>query len=207
MIAEHEDTSYSNPKSSLGRPMPEEYNEDEKAPRTIFQAVLESSLPASEKTVDRITDEAFVMIVAGGETTAKTLTNTLYHLLANPAWKDKVVQEIDAVMPDLNVLPSSAELEQLPILTAAIREALRISAPVTNRVQVLDPAHELTYRQWTIPKATPISMSIPAIHLDAEIFREPHMFSPARFLGENGKLASRYYMPFHRGYRSCLGMK
>lgn len=147
------------------------------------------------------------MVVAGGETTAKTLTNALYHLLANPEWKEKVIREIDSAMPDHTVLPSSVELEQLPFLTAAVKETLRISSPVTNRVQVLDPSHDMTYRQWTIPKGTPLSMSTPGIHLDAAIFQNPHNFDPRRFLGEEGKIANKYYMPFHRGHRSCLGMK
>ena len=87
------------------------------------------------------------MIVAGGETTAKTLTYALYHLLANLEWKDKVLNEINQAMPDPNTLPSTAQLEQLPTLTAAIKETLRISAPVTNRVQVLDSANDLTLQR------------------------------------------------------------
>ena len=147
------------------------------------------------------------MVVAGGETTAKTLMNALFHLLSNPIWKDQVVKELDSAMPDPNVLCSTVELEKLPVLTAAVKETLRVSTPVTNRVQVLDPAQELVYRQWTIPKGTPMSMSVPAIHQDAKIFRDPHTFDPNRFLGEEAKVSNKYYMPFHRGYRSCVGMK
>ena len=208
IIAEYEDNSLGFSKSSIGGPLTEGQDEDgENVPRTIFHAVLDSSLPASEKTVDRITDEAFVMVVAGGETTAKTLTYVLYHLLANPEWKERVLDEISGIMPDQNVLPSSTELEQLPILTAAIKEALRVGAPVTNRVQVLDDSQTLTYREWTIPKNTPIAMSIPGIHLDGALFRDPYVFNPARFLGEEGKVSNKYYMPFQRGYRSCIGSK
>jgi cytochrome P450 len=164
-------------------------------------------LPASEKTIDRITDEAFVMVVAGGETTAKTLTNAVYHILANPAWKNRVLLELDAAMPDASSLPHYADLERLPVLTSVVKETLRISSPVTNRVQVLDPDNELAYQNWSIPRGTPVSMSIPAIHLDSDIFEEPHTFKPERWLGERAKEANKYYMPFHRGYRSCLGMK
>lgn len=34
---------------------------------TVFHAVLDSTLPEHEKSVDRLSDEGFVMIVAGGE--------------------------------------------------------------------------------------------------------------------------------------------
>lgn len=110
-------------------------------------------------------------------------------------------------MPRPSDLPSHADLEQLPVLAAAVKESLRISSAVTNRLQIVDPEHDLTYKQWSIPTGTPVSMSLLGIHLDPEIFKNPHTFNPARFLGEEGKMASKYYMPFHRGYRSCLGMK
>ena len=184
---------------------------DDQPSRTIFETILTSSLPTSEKSVDRLTDEAFVMIVAGGETTAKTLTNTVYHLLANPDWLKLVLREIDGIMPDSSSLPTWSELEKIPVLTAAIKETLRISAPVTNRVQILDPDHALTYKDtWTIPPGTPMSMSIPAIHLNPDIYAAPKVFNPSRFLEKHSSTeevsrANRYYAPFHRGFRSCLG--
>ena len=183
---------------------------DAQPSRTIFETILTSSLPPLEKAVDRLTDEAFVMTVAGGETTAKSLTNAVYHLLANPDWLKLVVAEIDRAMPDVERLPSTSELELLPILTAAIKETLRVSAPVTNRVQVLDSEQILMFGEWTIPPGTPMSKSIPAIHLSPRIYKEPMVFNPGRFLLEHSseeevRHANKYYMPFHRGFRSCLG--
>jgi cytochrome P450 len=182
---------------------------DDAPARTIFQTVLDSPLPASEKTVDRITDEAFVMVVAGGETTARALTNAVFHLLANPSWLAKVRAELDAVMPDPSKIASHAELEACPALSAAIKETLRISSPVTNRVQVLDPEQTLVFGEWVVPVGTPVSMSVPAIHLDPELYPEPHVFDPGRFIGEGeaARRANQFYMPFHRGTRNCVGQK
>ncbi len=205
VIAEYEDGSVL--KLSLEKPILEQHEDEPTLHRTLFKTVLESSLPSSEKTVDRITDEAFVMIVAGGDTTARALTNAMYYLLAHPEWLHKLRTEIDQVMPDPGSLPSSTELEKLPILSAVVKETLRAGAQVTNRVQVLDPVNELTYQAWTIPKGTPISMSVIAIHHDPGLYRDPSAFDPGRFLGEEAKVANKYYMPFHRGFRSCLGMK
>lgn len=209
VIAEYEDRGTGGgglAKSSVGRET--KTDPDEQAPaRTIFHTVMDSSLPAEEKTVPRITDEAYVMVVAGGETTAKTLTNIMFHLLTNPEWLGRVRDELDSVMPDRNVLPHYGVIEQLPCLGACIKETLRISAPVTNRVQVLDAEHELVYNDWVIPKETPMSMSVVSIHMDPQIFKNPYKFDPSRFLGEQAKVSNAYYMPFHRGFRNCLGMK
>jgi cytochrome P450 len=149
------------------------------------------------------------MIVAGGETTAKTLTNAVYHLLANPPWLKRILAELDQVMPDPAVLAPYSKLEALPVLGAAIKETLRISAPVTNRVQVIDPEGDLIFgEKWVVPKGTPVSMSVPAIHLDAKCFPEPMVFDPERWISEKTRERSlRYYMPFHRGTRNCVGQK
>lgn len=132
-IAGYEDSGDPGPKSSIGK-LTEQRGDEEAAPRTIFQAVLESSLPAQEKIDARIAGKAFVTVVAEGETTAKLLTSALYHLLANLVWKNQVVMELDEMMPDHSAIPHSTTLEQSPVLRAAIGETLRISAPVTNRV-------------------------------------------------------------------------
>ena len=205
VIAESEDRSVL--KSSLGKPILEQHENEPAIYRTLFKTVLESSLPPSEKSVDRITDEAFVMVVAGGDTTARALTNAVFYLLSHPEWLHKLRKEIDQAMPDPKALPTSGELEKLPILSAVIKETLRVGAQVTNRVQVLDPSNELTYQAWTIPRGTPIGMSVNAVHHDPKLYRDPYTFDPGRFLGEDVKTANKYYMPFHRGYRNCLGMK
>jgi cytochrome P450 len=207
IVAEHEDRDTAHEKTSIGRPVNTE--RDGAPARTIFQTVLDSNLPPAEKTVERITDEAFVMVVAGGETTARALTNAVYHLLANPSWLRKIQRELDEVMFDPAKLASYAELEACPTLAAAIKETLRVSAPVTNRVQVLDPEHQLVFDKWAIPIGTPVSMSVPAIHLDPKLYPEPHTFNPGRFIGDTEEVqrANQYYMPFHRGTRNCVGQK
>lgn len=202
MIAEHEGKGKGNEPS---------VDDSELHPsRTIFETILRSSLPPAEKTVERLTDEAFVMVVAGGETTAKVLSNTLFHLLANPDWKRQVLEELEKVMPDVNKLPTWNELEKLPVLTASIKETLRMSAPVTNRVQLLDSERPLTFGDWIVPPGTPMSMSIPALHLDPTLYPDPNTFNPGRFLPKHSsaeavQLANKYYMPFQRGARNCLG--
>jgi predicted glycosyltransferase len=52
-------------KTPLGRNIMDGEQEHEVSARTVFQAVLESSLPSEEKSVDRLVDEAFVLVVAG----------------------------------------------------------------------------------------------------------------------------------------------
>jgi cytochrome P450 len=59
-----------------------------------------------------------------------------------------------------------------------------------------------------IPAGTPVSMSLRDVLLDESIFENPHEFRPERWLAENPSLVriSKFYMPFGRGNRMCVGL-
>jgi hypothetical protein len=65
MVAEHEESFKVDCKTPLGGNVVDEKQEDQPHARTVFEAVLDSSLPPEEKAVDRLVDEAFVLVVAG----------------------------------------------------------------------------------------------------------------------------------------------
>jgi len=54
---------------------------------------------------------------------------------------------------------------------------------------------------------TTVSMGVlfPMKHSDA--FENPEKFEPERWLGENAKALDKYFVPFSKGPRSCLGIK
>ena len=87
----------------------------------VFQSILASkSLPAVEKEKNRIAQEAFVVLVAGGETTARVLTTATFHLLANKGTAlARLKKELFAAMEDPDVEVDVKALEQLPWLVPA----------------------------------------------------------------------------------------
>lgn len=50
-------------------------------------------------------------------------------------------------------------------------------------------------------------MSIYEMHTDPNVFPEPYMFMPERWLGEVDPNMARNFVPFTKGSRSCLGTK
>lgn len=50
-------------------------------------------------------------------------------------------------------------------------------------------------------------MSVGHMHMDPEVFPEPHEFIPDRWLGNYDARMNRNYVPFVRGSRNCLGAK
>lgn len=93
---------------------------DEKSPihRTMFENIRDSNLPAEEKTIHRLLDEAVVMVGAAGEPPAFTLATLTFHLLNNPDVHKKLVSELDGAMPDPNATVSLQTLEHLPYLVS-----------------------------------------------------------------------------------------
>ncbi len=100
---------------------------------TVFHELRDSPhLPAQEKNVERLAQEGQVLVLAGSETTAKTLSIIWYHLLDDPKRLQKARTEIET----LPVRASWGELQRLPYLSAVVNEGLRLNFGITGRTQV-----------------------------------------------------------------------
>jgi cytochrome P450 len=91
------------------------------------------------------------------------------------------------------------------VKSAVLNEAMRCAHGVSSRQPRIATEEDLQYKQWTIPRGTPVMESAYLLHTDPEYYPEPLSFRPERWL-ENPKL-SKYFFPFGKGSRSCLGMK
>lgn len=90
--------------------------------KTIFGVILESDLPASEKTVSRLQQEAISVTGAGIETTMRALSLCTFHILANPPVMERLQAELKEAIPDPRHPPNWDALSQLPYLAACIDE-------------------------------------------------------------------------------------
>lgn len=182
---------------------------------TVLSDLIKGSLPATEKADRRLQDEAQLIIGAGLATTGWTLSVGTFYLLANPKVLSRLQQELTNAIPDASVENISSrleltELEKLPYLTAVIKEAVRLSYSTTSRNVRLLPK-PIEFNNWVIPARTPISMTIPFLNWDEEIFPDAKSFIPERWLDsprtKNGSPLERYFVGFGKGTRSCLGIK
>jgi cytochrome P450 len=188
------------------------------SPETIFHGLLESSLPLSERSTERLTEEALTIIGAGTVTTAHTLAVIFYHLLSNPDTLAQLRKELEVVYHHDNT-PTWNQLSHLPYLSAIISEGLRLSFGVSHRLQRISPDTPLQYKAYTIAPGTPISQTQMFILTDPSIFPSPNQFLPDRWLEPSDRTqpdtkasypdpveAKKYLVPFSRGSRSCLGI-
>lgn len=92
-------------------------------PPTIFEEILSSKLPSKEKSAKRISEECVVIISAGSETVARTLTCSTFHLLDNPDALRSLKKELLGAMPDGSDTPDLRDLEKLPFLVNGLTPA------------------------------------------------------------------------------------
>lgn len=101
--------------------------------KTIFDALCDPNLlPPEERTLDRLQDEGQILLAAGSETTANTLTVIAFHLSDKKHLLETLREELKTVLPTPTSTASWTELEKLPYLVRLDRVF-----PVSNACQKL----------------------------------------------------------------------
>ncbi|KAK3669356.1 hypothetical protein LTR78_010779 [Recurvomyces mirabilis] len=172
---------------------------DDRRPRTVFHGIMNSNLRSVDKSMDRLADEAFVLVMAGGETTAKVTLVTLVHLLQDPSLLAQLRGLLDGVMKAGR--PSYRDLEAVPLMKAIVQEGVRLACPVMNRATQMAPKEDMTLNGIVIPRGD--------VCFDEKIFPDPYHFNPSRWLqaAERGERLEKYLISFSRGSRACVGME
>ncbi|KAL9616872.1 MAG: hypothetical protein Q9160_008294 [Pyrenula sp. 1 TL-2023] len=185
---------------------------------SVFQEIMKDpNMLPSDLTTSRLGLEAQAITSAGYLTTAHTLKVASFHLLSKPSYMDRLRAELltipsslsPATDPD-NLSKYLSALEQLPFLNVVLAETLRRAYGVPHRLQRVAPNDDLTYRNYVIPRGTPVSMSALDIHDNEDNFPDHQKWKPERWLLSDGKFNHRlgkYIVPFSRGTRRCLGME
>ena len=86
--------------------------------KTILEVLRDSDLPPREKEVRRLMEEGTILLGAGAETTAQTLSVLTFHLLDNPSILRRLKAELVQAMPDPDVSLPWHKLEQLSFLVS-----------------------------------------------------------------------------------------
>jgi cytochrome P450 / NADPH-cytochrome P450 reductase len=163
---------------------------------------------SGEKLDDaNIVAQCITFLIAGHETTSGLLSFALYGLLKNPEITAKAYDEVDRVLgTDLSVLPTYAQVHQLPYVSQILNETLRLwpTAPAFSRYPYKDTVIGGKYR---LEKDSTSTVLISMLHRDPSIWGEnAEAFDPDHFSPENqAKIPPNAYKPFGTGQRACIG--
>ncbi|CEN60762.1 hypothetical protein ASPCAL03195 [Aspergillus calidoustus] len=149
--------------------------------------------------------EAELVIVAGSDTTAATLTNATFELIRNPDQITKLRAEFDHLNKDLAAL-TPEDLVKLPHLNAIINETLRLYPPVPSGVQRKTGPQGLRIGETVIPPETIIQVPFYTLFRDERCFADPEEFIPERWTSRPELIRdSSVFIPFSAGAYSCVG--
>ncbi|GAA4216273.1 cytochrome P450 [Sagittula marina] len=143
-------------------------------------------------------DNLLTFIVAGHETTALTLSWSLYLLAFDQEAQDRVRAEARALMTGETV--SGDDVAKLPFTRKVIDEALRLYPPAGMVSRTARAADELCGRE--IRKSDTVIIPIYALHRNHLLYDSPHAFRPDRWEQKPERYA---YLPFGDGPRICIG--
>ncbi|XP_022931256.1 beta-amyrin 11-oxidase-like [Cucurbita moschata] len=144
---------------------------------------------------------------AGHETSAHTIMRAIMFLSENPETLLKAKAEQEQIV---NARPADAqhkgltmkEIKQMEYLSKVMDETLRktsLAFTLSRETKV-----DVNLNGYTIPKGWKILVWTRAVHMNPEIYENPHKFDPSRW--DNPKRRAGSFIPFGAGMRLCPGI-
>ena len=149
-----------------------------------------------------VRDEAVSLYIAGHDTTATTLTYTLYLLSQHPEVEKRFHAELDNVLGDRKV--TLDDLPDLSLTDQILSETLRLYPPVWGFARMAFEPIELDGHR--IPPGVSVMVSALITQRDSRWFDNPLEFRPERWTSEFRNALPRFaYFPFGGGQHQCIG--
>jgi cytochrome P450 len=151
-------------------------------------------------TEAEVRSNILTFIAAGHETTANTLSWTMFLLSQSPQWRERVEAEVDREFNG----PAAGLADRLVATRAAIEEAIRLYPPIAAVSRVALGCDELGGER--VKPGSLIVISPYVLHRHRLLWDRPDAFDPRRFLGPARAKIDRFaYLPFGAGPRTCIG--
>jgi cytochrome P450 len=152
---------------------------------------------------EALLDEVSVMLLAGHETTAATLSWLAYELARRPDLQEALsalVRGDDGADPGFwgGAAPDAA-------LEALAMEALRLYPPIGFFLR--ETTADARFRERDLPAGSFVVVAPWTLHRHRKFWAQPDDFEPRRWLGGAPAPARTSYMPFGLGARSCPGAR
>jgi cytochrome P450 len=167
-----------------------------------------------------IASEMIDHLAAGHETSGITLTYLSWHLSQDINLQDALRAELLTLSPNMLLstsstqdIPSSKDLDALPLLHAVLVETLRLRAAIPGGQPRMTPYPSCTLGEFTnIPGGVRVGAQAHSVHRNADVFPDPETWDHTRWMdGENGyteeqrRERDRHFWAFSSGGRMCVG--
>ncbi|KAI1781041.1 putative cytochrome P450 [Hypoxylon cercidicola] len=158
---------------------------------------------------EKLSANAFILVLAGSETTATTLSGATYLLLTHPEILERLKREVRSAFSSVDDININS-VNKLSYMLAILNEALRLYPPVTSGlVRTVPPGGDQVAGQF-VPGGTFVEVQQWSMNHSKENWKDPWTFNPERFLAtpeEAAKAGNRLdaLQAFSVGPRNCIG--
>ncbi len=152
-------------------------------------------------TDTEIQDQVFTFYLGGSETTAPALSWSLYQLSRNPAVRDRLHAEVDAVLDGR--IAEHSDIPNLPLTRRVVMESLRLHPPGWLFTRRTTRNTELAGHY--LPSGSVVIYSPLIVQHRADLFPDPERFDPDRWLEDSARPPRGAFTPFGGGARKCIG--
>jgi len=173
---------------------------------SMASALLERHLArnGSKEEEQVVKEVAATSYAAGLETTSSGLNSFIFVVMFYPEVQKKAQLEITSVV-GIHRLPTFEDRKALPYVEAVYREVMRCF-PVTPLGLPHMTTEDDLYGDYIIPAGTTVLPNVWGMTHDEQIYPDPHVFKPERFLGSDGTLnEDSEILTFGFGRRICIG--
>ncbi|KAI2628416.1 putative cytochrome P450 monooxygenase [Xylaria nigripes] len=157
-------------------------------------------------TQGRLAMTAWLLILAGSETTASLVTGATYFLTSYPEMLKKLEQEVRTAFKSDDQITLTS-VGDLSYMLACLNEALRCYPPIASGLPRYVPQGGAMIDGKFVPQDTIVSVFQWAVNHDEGFWTEPEKFAPERWLGDPKYKDDRLdaMQPFGVGPRNCIG--
>jgi len=170
----------------------------------LFSALCHATTEDGDRfSDDDVVNHMIFLMMAAHDTTIITLSNLFYHLASAPEWQERLREESRALG---KTQLEYEDLEKLPGIGLAMKEALRLCAPVPSLPR--RTVRDVEYDGFHIPKGSFITMAPYFTHYMEEYWPDAERFDPERFAEHRreDKVHPYAWVPFGGGAHKCIGL-
>ncbi|KAL2246555.1 UNVERIFIED_CONTAM: Cytochrome 71AU50 [Sesamum indicum] len=147
------------------------------------------------------------ILIAGIDTSTSAIEWALAELIRHPRVMKKLQKELETVV-GMDQMVEESHLHGLEYLDFVVKETLRLH-PVGPLLIPHESMEDCVIDGYHIPKGSRAIVNVWAIGRDPNVWPDPEVFKPERFIGSNIDLRGRDFqlLPFGSGRRSCPGLQ
>jgi cytochrome P450 len=169
----------------------------------FFSEFCHAQSEQGERFTDQeIIDHMIFLMMAAHDTTSSSLTTMMYLLALHPEWQERLRVAAQALG---KTQLEHDDLEQLEELTWVMREALRLTPPLTSMPRMC--VKDTEFQGYSIPAGSMVGIYPMHVHYMPSLWSNPESFDPERFspARQEDKRHAFAWVPFGGGAHVCIG--